>query len=117
MKNFFQVFGRLVPVVLSFLLLGAHFSRADLNWLVPVPVLLVIFLFIRTPWSVRIVQVSLVLGALEWLRSMFSYIQIRQETGEDWARLAVILTTVSLLTVLSGLVFFSKRLKEHYGLK
>jgi hypothetical protein len=117
MKNFFGVFGRLVPVVLSLLLLGAHFSRIDAGFLVVLPVILLALLFVRKPWSVRVVQGALILGGFEWVRSMLGYISVRQETGEDWARLAIILSVVGLFTILSGLVFFSKKLKAHYRLK
>jgi len=116
MKNFFSVFGRLIPVVLSLLILGAHFSRMNRDLLVVLPVILLGLLFVRRAWSVRVIQGALILGGFEWVRSMLGYISARQETGEDWTRLAIILSVVGLLTILSGLVFFSKKLKAHYRL-
>ena len=110
-------FLRLLPVILSFLLLGAHFYRAGM---VPVTVLCVASLFlllIRKPWVPRLFQVLLVLGAIEWLRSLYLFAAMRIAWGEPWTRLAVILGTVALLTALSGLVFKLRKLKEFYGLK
>ncbi len=117
MKSFFSILGRLVPVILSFLILGAHFSRNDHYVLVLLALAMIGLLFIRKPLIARIIQAALLLGGIEWLRSMFGYIAQRKETGEDWTRLAIILSIVAIFTVLSGLVFFSKRIKAHYKLK
>jgi hypothetical protein len=116
MKHFFSVFGRLLPVVLSLILMGAHFSRMNMDLLVVVPLVLLGLLFVRKAWSVRVIQGALIIGGFEWMRSMFGYISERQATGEDWTRLAIILSVVGLFTILSGLVFFSKKLKAHYRL-
>ena len=107
---------RLIPVILSFGLLAAHFSRADLLPLVVVCLLVPFILLPRKAWVARSIQVLLVLGAFEWIRSMFGYIEIRKAVGEDWGRLAIILIVVALLTACSGLVFRGKSLKKRYKL-
>lgn len=109
--NFF----RLLPVILSFLLLGAHFYRSGL---VPLTVLCVAALFLlalKKSWVPRLFQVLLLIGALEWLRSLYFFTAMRIAWDEPWTRLAVILGTVGLLTALSGLVFRLAKLKEFYG--
>lgn len=63
------------------------------------------------------IQIILVLGALEWIRAMLGYIEIRKSMGEDWSRLALILITVALLTALSGLVFRNRSLRKRYKLE
>ena len=108
---------RLLPVILAFGLLAAHFSRADMLPAVIVSLLTPFLLLIRKAWVARSIQILLVLGALEWIRSMFGYIQVRKEIGEDWGRLAIILVTVALLTACSGLVFRGKALKKRYQLE
>lgn len=108
---------RLIPVILSFGLLAAHFSRADLVSLVVVSLLIPLLLLIRKIWVARGIQVLLLFGAAEWIRSMFGYIEIRKATGEDWGRLAIILVTVAILTTCSGLVFRGKSLKKRYKLE
>jgi hypothetical protein len=117
MKYFFSIFGRLIPVILSFLLLAAHFSRQNETLPVILSVAFTGLLFVRRSWAARWLQGLLFLGAVEWVASMINYITLRKASGDDWIRLAVILTAVALLTALSGLVFFSKRLKEHYRIK
>ena len=106
----------LLPVILSFGVLTAHFSRANLFPLVIVSMLIPFLLLIKKAWVARGVQILLLLGALEWIRSMFGYIEIRKAIGDDWGRLAIILSVVALLTACSGLVFRGKSLKKRYHL-
>lgn len=110
-------FLRLLPVILSFLLLGAHFYRAGL---VPLTVLCAAILFLlalRKTWVPRLFQVLLLLGALEWLRALYFFAAMRIAWDQPWTRLAMILGTVALLTLLSGLVFKRQKLKAFYGVK
>jgi len=105
---------RLLPVLLSFGLLAAHFSRADLFPLVILSLLIPFLLLIRKAWVARSIQVLLLLGAVEWIRAMFEYIEIRKLIGDDWTRLAIILVTVAVLTACAGLVFRGKSLRKRY---
>ena len=107
---------RLLPVIFSFGLLAAHFSRAEMLPLVILSFLIPMLLFIRKPWVDRSIQVALLLGAAEWIRAMIGYIEIRKSIGDDWTRLAIILIVVALLTALSGLVFQGKSLRKFYKL-
>ncbi len=107
---------RLLPVILPFGLLAAHFSRANMFPLVIVSLMIPLLLLIRKAWVVRAVQVLLVLGAAEWIRAMFGYIEVRKSIGEDWGRLAIILVAVALLTVCAGMVFYGKSLRKRYHL-
>jgi hypothetical protein len=108
---------RLVPVILSFGLLAAHFSRAGLLSLMILSLLLPFILLIRKAWVARSIQILLLLGAAEWIRAMFGYIELRKHIGEDWGRLAIILVTVALLTACSGLVFRGRSLRLRYDLE
>jgi len=102
--------------MLTFGLLAAHFSRADMFPLVIVSLAIPLLLLIKRAWTARGIQLLLLLGAAEWIRSMFGYIEVRKTIGEDWGRLAIILITVALLTACSGLVFRGKSLKKRYRL-
>jgi hypothetical protein len=55
-------FLRLLPVVISLLLLGAHFLRAGQTSLVVVSLVLLIPLFFRKSWVPRLIQLVLLLG-------------------------------------------------------
>ena len=111
-----MVFLRLIPVIFSFLILAAHFSRIGLLPLMILSLLLAILLFVKRPWIARLPQGALVLGAIEWIRTIMMYVNIRQETGEDRTRLALILGIVALFTALSSLSFQRPSLKRRYQL-
>ena len=85
------------PLV-AFLVLAAHFFRADNQLGLWVSLLAIVLMFVRRPWAARALQVLLVLGSLEWLRSTVTLIQARSELGQPFLRLALILGAVILLT-------------------
>lgn len=94
---------RALPVVLSALVLAAHFYRARALPLATVALALPLLLLVRERWSARIVQAGLLLGAFEWIRTLAFFAGQRIEAGRPWARLALILGAVALLTGLSAL--------------
>jgi hypothetical protein len=106
-----------VPVVLSILVLGAHFLRYGNSIGVLVALLLVALLFLRRPWVARLMQVVLVLGTLEWLRTMYELGHIRALHGQPYGRMLVILGIVAAITLCSALLFQSKTLRKIYGLE
>ena len=106
---------RLMPVILSFLLLGAHFYRAGLLPLTLLSLAVLALLSLRKSWVPRLFQVLLVLGAIEWLRTLYVFAAMRIAWGEPWTRLALILGGVALLTALSGLLFQGRKLKARYS--
>ena len=107
----------LLPVGLSILVLAAHFFRAGHFVLFAAALALLALTAIRKPWAARTLQVVLVLGAFEWVRTMFRFVSERQLEGRPFMRLAVILTAVALLSALSALLFRTKALRARYGLE
>lgn len=105
---------RLFPVILSFLLLAAHYYRAGSPVLTGACIGILVLLFFRKPWVPRLFQVLLVLGSLEWLRSLYYFAAMRIAWDQPWARLALILGGVALFTLLSALVFEYQKLKKLY---
>ena len=105
---------RLIPVILSFLLLGAHFYRSGQVVLSGLCVAVLFLLFLRKSWVPRVFQLLLMLGLLEWLRSLYSFAAMRIAWDQPWMRLAIILGAVALFTALSGLVFRNKKLRSYY---
>jgi hypothetical protein len=104
------------PIVLSFLLLGAHFLRYG-NMVVLVGLVVLIgLLFVRRWWVARIMQFVLALGALEWLRTLAMLIQERMAYGMPYQRLAIILGVVAAVTVFAAFLFQTKELKAIYRL-
>ena len=105
---------RLLPVILSFLLLGAHFYRVGQTLAAGLCLALPLLLLLRKWWVPLLFQGLLVLGALEWLRTLYAFAAMRIAFEQPWTRLAIILGAVALLTGLSGLVFRSRALRARY---
>jgi hypothetical protein len=103
-----------VPVVLSLVILGAHFMRYENLIGVSGSLGLIALLFVRRPWVARLMQVVLVIGALEWVRTLYELVQVRVATGQPVTRMAVILGAVTLVTFCSALLFQSSVLKRIY---
>jgi hypothetical protein len=111
-----MVFLYLIAPVFAFLLLAAHFFRGE-NLLVALACILAIFLvLVRRPWAAYMMQVGLVLGSIEWLRSTISLVLSRSASGEPFLRLAFILGGVTLFTALSALAFRTRPLRGHFGI-
>ncbi|HKL52037.1 MAG TPA: hypothetical protein VJ908_12790 [Wenzhouxiangellaceae bacterium] len=107
-------FLRLLPVIVSFALLAAHFYRAQLPLLVAICAFLPLLLFLRRPWVPRLFQALLVIGALEWLRTLYMLAAMRIGFDQPWGRLALILGAVALFTAFSGLAFNGRSLRVRY---
>lgn len=104
------------PVVLSLLVLGAHFMRYGNNAGVIASLALIGLLFVRRAWAARVVQAALVLGALEWVLTLARLSQARAAMGESATRMTVILCCVAAVTFASALLFQAKPLKQMYRL-
>lgn len=111
-----QVTAWLAPPVLSLLILAAHVFRAGSYVLVVLVLAVVALLAVRRRWAVRVVQVVLVLGAIEWCMTLAEFVFWRAAAGEPFARLVAILVPVAMFTAASAFVFRAERLRCFYGL-
>ena len=102
------------PVVLSLLVLAAHFLRAGKEMAVAVSLLLIPALFVRRYWTARLVQAALILGALEWLRTLYALAQMRAAQGEPYTRMAVILGVVAAVSLVSAMILETKTMRSIY---
>lgn len=103
-----------VPVVLSLVMLGAHFMRYGNSIGVIGALALIALLFVRRPWVARLTQVVLVLGALEWVRTLYELVQERAVYGQPLVRMSVILGVVAAVSFCSALLFQSSTFKRIY---
>lgn len=94
---------RTAGVVVSLLVLGAHFLRAGHPWLVLALLLAPLLLLVRRTWAIRCLQVVLLLGALEWLRTLVALASVRLQAGEPVLRMGLILSVVAAVAVLSAI--------------
>ena len=105
----------LLAPALALAVLGAHFYRAQ-SWIAVGAVALLLALFlVKARWAGLALQVALVAGALEWIRTAAGFIAVRESQGQPWTRLALILGTVAVLTAASALAVRSARARRHFG--
>lgn len=104
----------LAPVVLSALMLAAHFLRSGEWGLVAVSLAGPILLTVRRRWVVRALQAGLVVGAALWIRITFDLIGLRQSIGAAWGRMALILGMVAAVTAGAALILESPSLRRRY---
>jgi hypothetical protein len=105
-----------VPIVLSLVVLGAHFMRYGNEIGVVGALVLIAMLFIRQAWVARLMQVVLVLGALEWAYTTWGLAQMRSAIGQPYLRMVAILGSVAVVTLCSALLFQTATLKKAYRL-
>jgi len=93
---------RLVPVLLSFVVLAAHLSRAGETALAVVVVALPLLLLLGQRWGVRLLELALALGALEWVRTTIRLVALRRAHDLPFLRLTLILGAVAAVTLVSA---------------
>jgi hypothetical protein len=104
----------LLPAVLSLLVLCGHLLREGMLLVIPLLFMLLPLLILPRGWVARLWQVVLFLGALEWVRTAVFLAIDRQEAGEPWIRMAVILGATAAFTFGSALLFEARPLLDAY---
>ena len=103
-----------ILVVFSLVVLGAHFLRYGNEAGVAVSLAPIALLFVQKPWAARVVQAILVLGAIEWARTLYELVQLRLAQGVPATRMVIILGAVIVLTAASALLFETQTMKRIY---
>ena len=106
---------RLAPLILSCLLVGAHFLRSGNLGFVAVYAILPFLLLISKSWVRQVFTGFLLAAAVVWANTTIGLIQLRQALHEPWLRMALILIIVTLFTAISPLVFRTKALRQRFS--
>jgi hypothetical protein len=101
---------------LALLLLAAHLVHAGLMPLAVLAILLVGLLAVPRPWASRTLQVFLAVAVIEWILTTVGLTQLRLRHNEPYLRLAVIMGSVTLVTVLAALAFRHPVLRAYFRL-
>ncbi len=103
-----------LPVVLSFLLVAAHFFRAGQTAGVVAALLIPFLLLVPRRWVAYALQAALLLAAAEWVMTLVWMVRERQALGEPAVRLGVILGAVAAFTAASAAAFFVPAMRSRY---
>lgn len=104
----------LLPATLSLVVLAAHFLRAGSLVLVLLTLVVAGLLFVRRPWAGTITKWMLVIGAIEWLRTLVLLTNQRRFDGLSYTRMALILASVGLFTLASAALVRTRRARVHF---
>lgn len=102
-----------IPPLLSLLLLAAHFLRSGQLFIVLFLLAAATLLAVPGRWAVRSLQAILLLGTLEWLRTLLVLAQLRHELQQPYLRMGLILAAVALFTLLSAWLTGHRRRPAH----
>lgn len=109
-----MTFLTLLPAGLSLIVLGAHGMR-DGSDLLALPALgCCALLFVRRPWAARTLQLVLLLGALEWVRTTVVLAGARMDEGKPWIRMVAILGVVAVICAASALALLAVPAKRWF---
>ncbi len=107
---------KLTPIYISAIIMTAHFFRLEQYFIVIICICFPFLLFFKTKLAARLIQIILLLGAIEWIRTIIIIVNERITNGEPCLRLVIILGIVTLFTGFSSFIFKIKSLKERYKL-
>ncbi len=104
----------LALAALCLVLIAAHVYRAGQPLLAGGALALVGLLLVRRPWAMRALQFTLVVGAIEWLRTLITLAMARAEAGQPYLRLVAILGIVAALTGFCALALRSAAARRFF---
>ena len=106
----------LVLPSLAAVLLAAHFYRAGQLMLAALSVGALVLLVVPRPWAARVLQLALLAGAVEWLRTVVVSALPRTALGRSCPRLALVLVAVVLFLAAFAAVFQQSAVRRRYRL-
>ncbi len=96
---------KLFALLLSMLLVAAHFLRNGNYLLVAICLALPLLLLIKRRWSLRLVQGALLIAAGVWVQTLSVIARQRIASGRPWGAAAVILLSVAAYTLFTAWLF------------
>lgn len=110
MKSALQI----TPFFLSSLALAAHFLRQGSTGFLLIYINLPLLLLLKRRWGVRIIQFFLLLGIIEWLRTIDILVNLRMDAQEPWLQMVIIFFFVILFVVYALLNFERKKWQDKF---
>jgi hypothetical protein len=90
---------RLLPLIFAQLLFAAHIMRSFGSFWAILVLLLLLTLFIRREWIIRIWQVIIAFVTLEWIRTTIIIVKLRLAIEIPYTRLLIIMCAIILFNL------------------
>ena len=110
-----KIFVHLLPALLSWWLLAAHFLRWGQLVIAAVCVVAPLFFFWRSTWVRIVTQIAMFVGAGLWLLTASNIAIQRMQGGQPWIRMAMILGAVALFNVFAAGLLQRKAMRGWYA--
>ncbi|MFQ6678750.1 MAG: hypothetical protein ACE5D0_10610 [Fidelibacterota bacterium] len=105
---------RLIPLIISWLILAAHFLRYGNILSALLCIMVPLLLIIPKRIILHIVQWFTFAGVLLWIKIGIDLVKLRFAFHDDYYRLAIIMTFVALFTFVSGLTLYHESFRRVY---
>ncbi len=105
---------RLIPSVIAFLLIAAHFFRSGNLELAVLSGTVPLLLLIRRRWILIVVQIAAYAAAAVWMNAILGLVRERMIMHRPYEKAVIILTAVALFTILAGWLLNSPSLRSRY---
>ena len=105
----------LVPAILSFLCLGAHFLREGNYFMTVLSAAMPLLLLVRSPFVLRAMQILLVFMGVFWVLILRDIVNMRIAEHRPFKAAVIILGSVAAFNVLSAAMMFAPRLRTWFS--
>ncbi len=107
---------RIIPFILSFIVLAAHFLRFGNLLLTALCLLIPFLLLVKKRWILIALQALTVAGALFWVKVAIDLLFFRLAVGVPWMRMVAILGAVAVFTLWSAWLLTSPKVAKRFQL-
>ncbi len=108
------MFLKIIPYILSCILISAHFLRNGNAPLTVISLLFPFLLLIKKRWSFMVSQLFAYFSITVWIYTMFNLANERIKLGMPYGKLIIIFSIVIVFTFLSSLLLLSPDIKKKY---
>jgi len=109
-----MIFVRLLPVILSTILIAAHVLRFHGIIEAIAVLLLLLSLLLKRKLILRLWQAFLAFGVIMWIRTTIELVSLRMAMDAPWLRLTLILAAVTSFTLFAIFWLENNKIKQRY---
>jgi len=105
---------RIFLFTIAALLSGAHFFRANHYALVILCLATPMLFLLRKSWILMLLQLAAYAATANWFVTTLELVQFRQQLGRPWMAAVIILVSVAVFTLITGVLLNARCMRNHY---